>query len=325
MNNQLRKKMLILRLLATLFAFPLLAQIEYAGFADILYTESSAGESGFGYGQFELDLSGTVNSYMTFEGALAYNAEDGVFEAGAGFLDIHFTGSEEEHAARGGFLEHTGLMIGQFDVPFGIDYLHIPSPDRLFVHGPLMNQKTIDGWNDVGLNIYGELSVLNFNFFAVNGAAEGIATGGRLGFPVGELMELGASYTMQTAENDAGAVPRILGLDFQSSFGSINTRIEYQKASAVEAGDFDTLTDEDEHSGFYAQLDVDLDDMLSMPLFVVARYGGWEKGEDSESRITAGLGYRFSEGFKGRAEYLSNTVNEDDPENQLTFQAVVNF
>ena len=327
MNKNFPKQTLAIALLWTLCAFPVLAQIEYAGFADILYTSELGddGSAGFSYGQFELDLSGTVTSNVTFEGAIAYNAEDGVFEAGAGFLDIHIKDSDEDHPARGGFIKHTGLMIGQFDVPFGIDYLNIPSPDRLLVNGTLMNQKTIDGWNDVGLNLYGELSVVNFNLFAVNGASDGIAAGGRLGFPVGGLMELGASYTMQTAENETGAVPNIFGLDFQSAFGPVNARVEYQMAKAVEDGDFDTLTEDDEHSGYYAQFDLDLDEMTGMPLFLVGRYGGWEKADDASSRITAGVGYKFSDGFQCRAEFLSNTINDDDPENQLTIQTVVSF
>ena len=327
MNNKLVKQSLLIVMLATLCVFPVFAQIEYAGFADILYTSElgDGGSAGFSYGQFELDLSGAVTSNVTFEGAIAYNAEDGLFEAGAGFLDIHMNDSEEDHPARGGFIKHSGLMIGQFDVPFGIDYLSIPSPDRLLVNGPLMNQMTIDGWNDVGLNFYGELSVLNFNIFAVNGASDGIAAGGRLGFPIGGLMELGASYAMQTAENETGAVPNILGLDVQSSIGPVNARFEYQQAKAVEAGDFDTLTEDDEHSGYYAQVDLDLDAMVGIPLFVVARYGGWEKADDTSSRITAGLGYKFSDGFECRAEYLSNTVNEADAANQLTLQTVVSF
>jgi len=256
-----------------------LAQIEYAGFADILYNSDleAGGNAGFGYGQFELDLSGTVVSNVSFEGAISYNAEDGVFEAGAGFLDIQWL--------------DMGLIVGQFDVPFGIDYLYIPSPDRLLVSGTLMNQRSIDGWNDVGMNLYGELVFVNFNLFAVNGASKGIAVGGRLGVPTGNLTELGVSYAMQTKENEAGAVPSIMGLDFQSTIGLLNARFEYQLARAVMEGNFDTHYEDIEHSGYYAQFDLNLDDMLNIPIFVVGRYGDWEQAENTENRITAGLGY----------------------------------
>lgn len=305
----------------------LFAQIEYSGFADILYTKALGddGEAGFNYGQFEVDLSGSVVPGVTFEGAIAYNADDGVFEAGAGFLDIHLKGSDEDHPARGGFISHSGLLVGQFDVPFGIDYLHIPSPDRSLVTSPLLNQATIDGWNDVGLNLYGELSLLNFNVFAVNGASNGLALGGRLGFPVAGLLEVGTSFAIQTGENDAEAVPSLMGIDFQATSGVISTRLEYQMATAMLEGDFDTMTDDDEHSGYYLQLNLDLNEMVNLPLFLVGRFGGWEYGDETASRITAGLGYEFEPGFECRAEYLSNTVNEDDPENQITIQTVVSF
>ncbi len=304
----------------------LTAQIEYSGFADILYNHdlSDDGVSGFSYGQFEVDLSAAVMEGVTFEGALAYNADDGVFEAGAGFFDIQLLGSDSD-VDHDGLIKQSGLMIGQFDVPFGIDYLQIPSPDRLLVSGPLLNQKTIDGWNDVGLNLYGELSFLNFNLFAVNGWQNGFALGGRLGLPVGDLLELGASFSTQTTENDTGATPNILGLDLQAKLGSITTRLEYQQANAIEEGNVDALTNTHEHKGYYLEVDLDLEPALNLPLFAVGRYGGWKMDEDDMERITAGLGYRVVEVFQLRVEYLSDSDTEGEKQNIITVQTVISF
>ncbi|NQV49902.1 MAG: hypothetical protein HQ507_05375 [Candidatus Marinimicrobia bacterium] len=302
-------------------------QIQYSGFADIVYTKelTEDGEAAFGYGQFELDLSAIVSPRVTFEGAIAYNADDGLFEAGAGFLDIHLTGSDEAHPPRGGYIQHSGLMVGQFDVPFGLDYLYIPSPDRKLVSAPLLNQKTIDSWNDMGLNLYCELSFLNFNYFIVNGAQAGIATGGRAVIPLANILEIGASFATQTADNDSGAVPNIIGVDFQSAFGPLEARFEYQQATAVLEGDFDNSGADDQHSGYYAQLDLDMEQIVNLPVFLSVRYGVWEKDTETAKRLTAGLGYKISEGFECRAEYLSNWVNENDPDNQIVIQTVVSF
>lgn len=302
-------------------------QIEYSGFADILYTKNliEGGDAAFGYGQFEVDLSAVVMDGVTFEGAVAYNVDDGLFEAGAGFLDIHLTGSDESHPPRGGYLQHSGLMVGQFDVPFGRDYLHIPSPDRKLVSRPLLNQKTIDSWNDMGLNLYCELSFFNFNYFIVNGAQAGIAAGGRIVIPLANILELGASYATQTAENDSGATPKIIGVDFQSDFGPIGARFEYQQATALLEGDFDNSGADDQHSGYYAQLDLEMEQLVNLPLFLVGRYGTWEKDTETVGQLTFGLGYKIGDGFECRAEYLSNRINETDPDNQFTIQTVIIF
>lgn len=304
----------------------LMAQIELSGFADILYTQdlSDGGTGHFGYGQFEVDLSGVVMKGVTFEGAAAYNADAGAFEAGAGFLDIHLMGSEADHPARGGVIQHSGLMLGQFDVPFGLDYLRIPSPDRRLISGPLLNQKTIDGWNDVGLNLYGELSFGSFNLFAVNGAQDGIALGGRLAVPLGDMVEFGASYATQTAENDSEANPALLGADILVTSGPAQLTFEFQQATAVLEGDFDSYGDTEQHSGYYAELDLDLAGLINVPFFVVGRFGSWEKDNETAQRVTLGLGHQFSDSFEFRAEYLSDSI-DDNTSNQLALQTVVSF
>ena len=112
------------------------AQLEFSGFADILLvTPLSEDQSNteIQYGQFELDLSASIRSGINFEGAIAYNPETGNFEAGAGFIEIILKGEAGIHTARGKYFDHIGLSIGQFDVPFGIDWQHIASPDRRLV------------------------------------------------------------------------------------------------------------------------------------------------------------------------------------------------
>lgn len=285
-----------------------LGQVEFTGFTDILYVQ----DQGFGYGQFEVDLAVPLAEGVTVDAALAF---DGTYVGmGAGFITFETFGSY-------------GLMVGQFDVPLGIDYLAIPSPDRKLVTPPLLNEKTINAWNDVGLNLTGEAEKFNLNLFAVNGFCGEMAFGGRFGFKALEALEVGASY----ANDNSDAT--FMGVDLLGTFGFLETKLEYQMSDGFFEGDNDPLTEDRGHSGFYVQLCSELEDMLGLPVFGVARFGSWSadgdhdaSGEaDSASRITLGAGYRLADGVEFRIEYLSDTVDEGDSESALTLQAVVGF
>jgi len=300
-------------------------QITWSGFADVLYTRqlSDTANGNFGYGQFEIDFSAVVLPNVNFIGAISYSAGSGHFIMGAGFLDISLNGSAPDGK---GAVKHTGVMLGRFDVPFGIDYTRIPSPNRRLVSIPLLTQKTVNCWNDIGLNLYGELALFNYNFFIVNGAENGSAMGSRITIPLGESMEFGGSFAMQTAKNDANAIPKIYGVDFQSTLGPVKLSFEYQQAAALLEGDFNLETEDCQHNGYYGEVDWDVTSFSGLPIFLIGRYGAWEMDNDDQvSQIAAGMGYKFGKGFEMRAEYLSDQVQHYNPENHLTMQAVVSF
>ena len=307
------------------------AQVEWSGFFDILYSDSQEkGDGTFDYGQFEVDLSVPLSECISAEGALAYNAEEGVFELGAGFVDFHLFGTEEGHRVRGGGLTHSGLIVGQFDVPFGIDYQVIPSIDRKLVTPPLVNQMTIDSWNDWGLQAYGASNRANFVLFGVNGSAGGQAIGGRIGVTPAEEIEIGGSYALDM-NGDREAASTVLGVDVQASWKSLSVKGEY-----VMGEDEKTADKSKKHSGFYAQGTYDFEAAIGYPIFAVARYGLWTpdyEGVDEEgnpiqdlNRLTLGLGYRIAEGVEVRCELQKNGEEDVEEDNDLmTLQVVVGY
>lgn len=312
---------MILAFILTTSVSPTLGQITYSGFADILYTKllSDSTSGNFDYGQFEIDLSAVVLPKVNFIGALSYAASSGNFVMGAGFLDINLDGSNLDGT---GFVKHTGIMLGRFDVPFGLDYTRIPSPDRRLISIPLLTQKTVNCWNDMGLVLYGELALFNYNVFIVNGAPNGSAVGTRIAFPLGESIELGGSFATQTAKNDSNGIPKIYGVDFQSRQGPVQVSFEYQHAACLLEGDFNLAAEDDQHSGYYGEVDWDVESFSGWPIFMIGRYGAWEMYGAEARQIAAGMGYKFGSGFEMRAEYLSQG---DVPENHLTIQLVVSF
>lgn len=299
------------------------AQIQWSGFFDIQYarTASDTVSDEFTYGQFEVDLSMSLTDRISAEAAIAWG--DGSFELGAGFVDVHLWTTEEEHPPRGAFLSHSGLVVGQFDVPFGIDYRVIPSPDRKLVSPPLVNQKTIDSWNDMGVQVYGAGPLGNFVLFGVNGFSDGGAYGGRVGVIPVEGIEAGISYAMdRTMGGDTEAT--VLGLDGSAAVGRVEVKGEFM------AMEEEKTIEPKKHAGFYVQASYDLD-----PVFAVGRYGRWVPEFDGDgdgqddpalTRITLGGGYRIAQPIEVRVEHQMNQEERDEAENdRTTLQVVVRF
>ena len=304
------------------------AQVEWSGFFDILYSDSQEkGDGTFDYGQFEVDLSVPLSECISAEGALAYG--EGVVGLGAGFVDFHLFGTEEGHRVRGGGLTHSGLIVGQFDVPFGIDYQVIPSIERKLVTPPLVNQMTIDSWNDWGLQAYGASNRANFVLFGVNGSAGGQAIGGRIGVTPAEEIKVGGSYALDM-NGDREAASTVLGVDVQASWKSLSVKGEY-----VMAEDEKTADESKKHSGFYAQGMYDFEKALGYPMFAVVRYGMWSPDYEKDiqgdpvqdlNRLTLGLGVRIAEGVEVGCELQRNGEEDVEADNDLmTLQVVVGY
>lgn len=112
----------------------LLSQVDLSGFFDVEYKQSLNQETinNFEFGQFEIGLERSVSPKLNFEGAIAFNSETENFELGCAFVEYEITSSETQNFLSNMF-ENFSVMAGQFDVPFGIDYKCIASPDRKMV------------------------------------------------------------------------------------------------------------------------------------------------------------------------------------------------
>ncbi len=306
-----------------------LGQLQFSGFADILlispFDEQMNAE--IQSGQFELGLSASIQPGISFEGAIAYNSETGTFEAGAGFIELVFAGEQGVHSAHGNYVNHLGLSIGQFDVPFGIDWQHIASPDRQLITAPLTNEKSINAWNDIGLNFHADFGNTRLTSFLVNGAENGYAIGGRAAYTPLDGFEIGTSYLTQTLSNNSGSKPQVLGADIQTITGPLATRMELQYSQDLLNGEFSEIDSIDTHRGFYLQADLDLSAITNIPLVLIGRYDDWSTVNNLEdaTRTTIGVAYTVSEGLQFRAEYLYDIVNGEQENQQLAIQTVVSF
>ncbi|NQU04784.1 MAG: porin [Calditrichaeota bacterium] len=301
--------------------------IEISGFCDILYDSES---KSFGFGQLEIDLEAEVAENVVVTSAICYDAESGAFGSGALIIDFHLFGSDVSHFRHAKDIYHSGVIIGQFDVPIGIDLNYYPSIDRKLVSGPLVVENTHDGWNDVGVQAYLETEKFNGVLYVVNGFSYDtgvvdavgdpvmsdvkMSAGGRLGIKPNDIVELGASYA--SFNNDDNKVDMsLLGVDIQAEFGYLTVKGEYIAHTMGIAGN-NKVT----NNGLYGQGTYQLD-----KFFIVGRYGTFvtdDPAEDDLTRITGGVGYVISDGCEIRLEHQ---INSEDEANLTFLQIVVAF
>jgi hypothetical protein len=270
-------------------------------------------QRGMDYGQFEVVLSMLFHDYVKAEGAIAFR--NGFFELGSGFVNFMLVNNLNKK----NFLSvsNLGMMIGQFDIPFGIDYKCTPSPDRYLVTPPLVYNKNITFWNDLGINLYGSGNFWNFNVFTINGINSGYTAGGRIGIKFFNNLEIGGSYTRDFNEKDK-LESRLSGFDLQIESGALKIKGEYISTKGLLDGKI-TETGTEKHAGYYIQTMIDIQHLLDIPAFAVFRYGRWKPLSDfggkeidnnTQNRFTLGLGYKIVNNVEIRSQYLLQKKGE---------------
>lgn len=312
--------------------------IEWSGFFDVVSTHqsSAADNTEFGLNQAEIDLTSQLSDRIAIEAAIAYVPNDAFFELGAAFVDIDLFGGGGSHVRPAFRVDHSSVMVGQIDVPFGIDYKVYASPDRKLITTPMAVDLTHDSWNDFGLQFNLKATHGNLVVFGVNGfesSAEVIdeaqsltlgyevteevnttpaaAFGGRLGIaPVG-FLELGSSFAFGINESDHNEM-FLVGADLQVSLASFEFKGEYISHS------LNRSIAEETNRGYYLQGSYSFG-----PAFVVSRYGSF-RPQDNQwvGRMSIGGGYALTEGAELR---LENIVAENNENNQTIFQLVASF
>jgi len=292
--------------------------IEISGFGDILFNISENNGTGnkFKLGQVELDIGAAAHENISIEVAIAYGEES--FELGAFLVDFHVFGTEGKHFRPAHGIKHSGIIAGQFDVPFGIDWKVYPSIDRKLISSPLAVNNTHDSWNDLGIQLYIEKQWLNGIVYAVNGFGYEeeddsgyvqliemkAAFGGRLGIVPVEYLEIGGSFASLIAEEDKRNMI-LAGADAQFNYADFSVKGEYiaHKFDIPAGGNLS-------NNGFYIKGMYDFGSFYSM-----ARYGAFypdEPNTDDITRFSAGAGWVISDNCELRFEYQDNSGGTDN-------------
>jgi flagellar biosynthesis chaperone FliJ len=302
--------------------------LEISGFGDFLATipEDNSEGNNFGFGQAEVDLETSFDEVIGVAAAICY--EDEGFELGAFTVDFRLFGTEEDHVVPVEGVETSGIIAGQFDVPFGIDYNVYPSIDRKLVSPPLVVENTHDCWNDYGVQAYIGTQWFNGVVYGTNGFGyEGLETPGqeigtkyafgtRWGATPVELIEVGGSYAGFINENDEFDMA-LYGADLQFGMDGFSLKGEFIAHQLGSTGDYAVT-----NTGFYAQGMYDFG-----RFFIVSRYGMFipddDLGSDDLTRFSGGAGWVIRRSCELRFEYQANSG--DDAENQSFLQLAVGF
>ncbi len=306
--------------------------LEITGFMDVLFsTDNQApGEHNFRLGQAEFDIAACLASHTCTCVALAYDPETGTFGLGAATIEFLLAGNGSDCRHHYAKWERSGLMVGQFDVPFGIDWLVYPSVDRRTITAPVAIGATHDSWNDVGAMAFIEAPKYTLRAWLVNGSdaelPDGdeplvLATDGAVGarasvLPVGGV-ELGASAATFNTTDDAQSMS-LVGVDAQATRGPWALKAEYV-ARRLDFGVGTELTD----AGWYAQGTRDFNRW--------SLFARWDKldaetpGTADLEYLSVGLGVGVSTPAELRVEYRSWQGDGDAGDDTWQAQLVTGF
>lgn len=292
----------------TLLALPAAGQdgstLAIAAFADLIFPAAASDESGTGFrvNQAEIDLTGQIAPDLNAAMALAYDPAAETFALAVLTVQLPLVATDRFSAQ---------ALVGQFDVPFGIDYQVYASVDRRLVNGPMILDCTHEGWNDLGVNLNLALGATGLDLFLINGdrCGRGVVnptkevdrsaikrgSGGRLHRTVSAGLELGISGAMFHDQEDA--IPMtLLGADFQAAWGNFSFKGEVVSHN-VDRGTPAELT----NHGYYLQGIHQWEKW-----YAVARFEQWQPELDvlaSPQRLCLGAGLVVRPGLEVRLEH----------------------
>ncbi len=317
-------------------AASLKAQTEITGFFDIIHTYrlSSQETGGFRINQFEIDISKAYKGNLSFGAAIAYDSTSHNIGLSMVYLHYNFINPSVKHPRRSEEDEHIGLVLGKFDVPIGLDYLSYASPDRPVVTQPLIIEKTIAGWNDVGINFHINNRLIRVNLSLINGFNNGLNLAGDFVFKLRPGFQLGLFHTSDF-DRKIYRKSRMTGLSILGNYQILQLKSELIWANGIYGGEQDTLGESHAHSGYYVQLVSDLGKLKkkTYPLFFTMRLSVWkDKNQNSPvylpsriERYVLGIGYRINQYSSFRLEYLRQKSQGIHYSDRFTGQMVVSF
>lgn len=312
-----------------LIAPQLLAQVNFSGFFDVQYkySQNNIENKNVELGQFELGIQKQIRNDLNVEGAIAFNSETQNFELGSAYADFLLLNNET--GSSNNILGDLGIKVGQFDVPFGIDYHCIASPDRKMITAPISVQNSIGCFNSLGLEVYGNSENYNFNVYLINGFVDVLGFGGRVGFLPFHDLEIGYSYLSDFGSSQ-NITPQAMGADIKYISNKFELKGEFVSSKGLYQGEIETLSSKIRNNGYYLQISHFFDGPLELPFSAAVRYGNWA-GQNNGSlyhkinRLTMLLGITIMENAEVRAEYSVNKVSTSNLDNLFNLQLVLTF
>jgi len=323
-----------------IFTFSLLprtgySQVELTGFFDVVHTHNFSEDinNGFQINQFEIDISAGYKGHFSLGTAIAYTPAENQLNLAMAYLHYNILSGEPMHPRREEETNHLGIIAGKFDIHFGLDYLSFASPDRPVISQPLIIEKTIGGWNDIGIGAHLMRKYFALDLWSVNGFFGGFNLGGNFRIKPFSFMQAGFSHATDFNEKSE-AMNRLEGVDIRLNFHPVEIISEYLWTSALYEGDIDTLSINNIREGFYIQAVTKLDGIVKLPFFMTLRYGYCNPRLDDEvinadceaiTRYTFGLGYDFAKYCSARLEIQSNQYETKKSNNMIFIQMVVAY
>lgn len=324
--------------------------LKIGGFGDIYATSSQnkGQKDDFRMGQMEIALETNIDEKIIIGAAVAYDKETSSFALGAFTVDFHLFGSDGSHFRPANGIDHSGILVGQFDVPFGIDWEGYASIDRRLVTAPLAVELTHHAWNDDGVQGYIDAKWFNVVIFGVNGFAyqaayhsDGqflgyagfgydvaddaleirdanirMAAGGRAGIKPLQNLEIGSSYADFVNDRNKNDMS-LLGLDLKYELSGFSGKGEYIVHQLGIAGENST-----KNTGYYGE------GSYSFGWFyLVTRFSQFQPDPDIDnlgdmSQLSLGGGWVVRQGCELRLEHQINSGQSNDI---LFTQLVVGF
>ena len=315
--------------------------IEVSGHFDIQAVQGnvSVANNRFQLGQLGLDLKSDLGNRITTTVEVAYASETKNVALNQAFVDWNIARKDPARRDNPLGIVRTGFIVGQFDLPFGIDWRTYRSFDRDLVSLPAALVYTHRGWNDAGIQYYGETNWGNWSIFAVNGfgtspalripvreslpplaastdaSNSGLlpteAFGGRTGIQMSRHVEFGTSYGAGF-NSDHDQQSRMYGFDATVNYDALELRGEYISRRVVEAtGPSTTL-------GYYVAGTYS----LGRP-FAAIRIDAYKLNLDpTRFEGSLGAGYAVNKYAQLRAEYQ---IVEGRANDMMYLQSVVAF
>ncbi len=312
----------------------IVAQPELTGFFDVINTYNFTNDnySQFQINQFEMDASYSYHSHFSLGTAVAYNPDTQNMELAMAYVHYNFINKETKHPRREEKTNHTGIIIGKFDINFGLDYLSFASPDRPIINQPLIYEKTIGAWNDTGIGFHIVFGKVQFNSWIVNGFYGGVNLGGNLRYLFSPSFSIGVSHSSDF-EKINNTKANLTGADFIFKSSLVEIKGEYLLAKGIYEAQLDRFGSNKIYKGFYMQALTNLNEIIYLPFFATLQYGKWQaevdrdKNEvnDYEDRFTIGVGYQFHDNVSARVELLSNRKENKEDYTKGMLQLVVAF